>query len=94
MKAKNNEEAAMWECYRRLYKASEPSADFDELLKAAPTNEQGQKVIDFMSYEIDIKVYEEIIKKVIDEFKIKPKYRVDLFKRTMDFGATPKFKNV
>lgn len=94
MRANKNEELAMWECYRRLYKASEPSADFDELMQNAPSNEQGQKVIDFMSYEIDMSTYEKIINDVIDEFKIKPKYRVDLFKRTMDFGATPKFKNV
>jgi hypothetical protein len=92
MKATKNEEAAMWECYRRLYKASEPSADFDELLKAAPTNEKGQKVIDFMAYEIDPDVYIEIVNGTIKEFKLKPKYRVDLFRRTMILGATPKFK--
>jgi hypothetical protein len=92
MKATKNEETAMWECYRRLYKASEPSADFDELLKDAPTNEQGQKVIDFMAYEIDPDVYNEIVNKTIKDFKIKPKYRIELFRRTMAFGASPKFK--
>ena len=92
MKAKKNEEVAMWACYRRLYNASEPSADFDKLMEEAPVNEEGKKVIDYMSYEIDIKVYEEIIKEVIDEFKIKPSYRANAFRITMAFGATPKFK--
>jgi hypothetical protein len=92
MKATKKEEAAMWECYRRLYKASEPSADFDELLKDAPTNERGQKVIDFMAYEIDEFDYIEIVNGIIKEFKIKPEYRADLFKRAMLLGASPKFK--
>ena len=93
MKAKKNEEAAMWACYRRLYKASEPSADFDKLMEDAPVNENGQKVIDYMSYEIDMSTYEEIIKEVIDEFKIKPSYSANAFRITMAFGATPKFKS-
>jgi hypothetical protein len=93
MKATKNEEAAMWECYRRLYKASEPSADFDQLLKDAPTNEQGQKVIDYMAYEISIDDYNEIVNNTIKEFKLKPKYRSEMFRQTMAFGASPKFKN-
>jgi hypothetical protein len=92
MKATKNEEAAMWECYRRLYKASKPSADFDQLLKDAPTNEQGQKAIDYMAYEISIDDYNEIVNGIIKEFKLKPKYRVELFRRTMILGASPKFK--
>ena len=92
MKATKKEEAAMWECYRRLYKASEPSADFDQLLKDAPTNEQGQKVIDYMAYEISIDDYNEIVNGIVKEFKIKPEYRAKMFRRTMSFGASPKFK--
>jgi hypothetical protein len=92
MKATKNEEAAMWECYRRLYKASEPSAEFDQLLKDAPTNEQGQKVIDYMAYKISIDDYNEIVNGIVKEFKLKPKYRAEAFRRTMSFGASPKFK--
>ena len=92
MKAKKNEEAAILACYRRLYKASEPSADFDKLMEEVQVNEEGKKVIDYMSYEIDMATYEEIIKEVIKEFNIKPKHRVQAFKLTMMFGATPKFK--
>ena len=43
--ATQNEEKAIWECYRRLYKASTPSADFDELVKNASINESGEKQI-------------------------------------------------
>jgi hypothetical protein len=92
MKATKKEVAAMRECYRRLYKASEPSADFDELLKDAPTNEKGQKVIDYMAYEISIDDYNEIVNGIIKEFKIKPEYRAEMFRRTIAFGASPKFK--
>jgi len=94
MKTKKNEEEAMLECYRRIYKSSEPSADFDELVRAAPTNGQGQKVIDFMAYEIDVDTYTEIVNNIIKEFKIKPKYRVELFRSSIDLGASPKFKKV
>jgi len=43
------EEEAMRECYRKLYKASTPPADFDELVNNASIDENGQKVIDFMA---------------------------------------------
>jgi len=92
MKATKNEEAAMWECYRTLYKASDPPANFDDLMRDAPVNEHGQKVIDYMAYEISMEDYNEIVNETIKEFKIKPKYRADVFRQTMAFGATPKFK--
>ena len=44
---------ALMECYRRLYKAATPSADFDELVKNATINDKGKKVIDFMAYELE-----------------------------------------
>jgi hypothetical protein len=94
MKAKKNEEAAILACYRRLYKAYEPSADFDKLAEEATIDSKGRRVINYMSYEIDMATYEEIIKEVIKEFNIKPKHRAQAFKLTMMFGATPKFKKI
>jgi hypothetical protein len=41
------------DCYRELYREATPSADFDELVKNAPINDEGQKMIDFNAYEID-----------------------------------------
>lgn len=85
------EEEAMRECYRKLYKASTPSADFDELVNNASIDENGQKVIDFMAYEICEYEFSEIMSNVIKEYKIR-KHRQDLFKNTILLGCSPKFK--
>jgi len=85
------EEEAMRECYRKLYKASTPSADFDELVNNASIDENGQKVIDFMAYEICEYEFSEIVSDVIKEYKIRS-HRQDLFKNTILLGCSPKFK--
>jgi len=93
MKATRKEEDAIFECYKRLYKQSTPSADFNLLMEKAEINEQGQKVIDFMAYEIDESVFNSIIDDIIKEYKIVPKYKQQAFKNTMCLGASPKFKS-
>lgn len=85
------EEEAMRECYRKLYKASTPSADFDELVNNASIDENGQKVIDFMAYEICEYEFSEIVDEVIKKHKIRS-HRQDLFKNTILLGCSPKFK--
>ena len=85
------EEEAMRECYRKLYKASTPPADFDELVNNASIDENGQKVIDFMAYEICEYEFSEIVSDVIKEYKIRS-HRQDLFKNTILLGCSPKFK--
>ena len=85
---------AVFDCLRELYANSEPSADFDKLFEEAPTNEQGQKVIDFMAYEIDKEKMEEIV----DKHKAKLKKRrmsklmIDSFSFNVYLGASPKTK--
>jgi hypothetical protein len=91
LQATKNEEKAIHECYRRLYKSSTPSADFDELVKNASINESGEKQIDFNSYEIDYEKYHQIIKDVIKEYKIQ-KWKRQLFHNTISLGCSPKFK--
>ena len=86
-----NEEKALRECYRKLYKASTPSADFDELLKNAIINENGQKVIDYNAHEICEYEFFEIMSDVIKEYKIRT-HRQDLFKNTILLGCSLKFK--
>ncbi len=85
------EEEALTECYRKLYKASTPPADFDELIKNATTNENGEKVIDFMAHEICEYEFSEIMSDVIKQYKIRS-HRQDLFKNTIRLGCSPKFK--
>lgn len=89
--ATKNEEKAIHECYKRLYKASTPSVDFDELVQNATINKLGEKVIDFNSYEIDHEMFSEIVKKVIKEYKIEI-WKRQLFKNTIMLGCSPKFK--
>lgn len=87
---KNKLEEAVMECYRELYKAATPSADFDKLVEEAPVNKQGQKEIDFMAYEIDSDVMEDIINGIIKKYKIKPDKMVNAFRGAIYLGASPK----
>ena len=91
MYATAKEEEAIRECYRKLYKASTPPADFDELMNNASIDENGEKVIDFMAHEICEYEFSEIMSDVIKEYKIRS-HRQYLFKNTILLGCSPKFK--
>ena len=78
-------------CYQELYANSEPKADFNELMDKASINEFGQKVIDYMAYEIDENLFEEIIQGVFKKYKLN-KHNKELFKRSIYLGCSPKFK--
>jgi hypothetical protein len=92
LQAKQNEELAVLECYRRLYKASTPSGNFDELMAKAYVDEKGYKHIPFNDYEIEDEHMQSIIEDVIKEYKIKPAYRQQAFKFTILLGASPMTK--
>jgi len=91
MNATTKEQEAIRECYRKLYKASTPSADFDELINKAPIDENGQKVIDFMAHEICEYEFSQIVDEVIKKYKIKT-HRLTPFKNSIYLGCSPKFK--
>ena len=84
---KNNIDIAIMHCYRQLYAYSNPPASFDELFKNAETNERGQKVIPYMDYEIDEKVFDEIVDDTIKVYKIKEKG----FRPSILLGCSPRF---
>lgn len=87
---------AVFDCFRELYANSEPSADFDKLLEEAPTNKEGQKVIDFMAYEIE----ENKMTEIVDRHKAKLKKKrvspilIDAFSFNVYLGASPKTKTI
>ena len=83
---------AITHCYRELYANATPPASFDELLNSATVNEQGQKVIPFLDYEIDEDVFEEIVADTIKVYKIKRSYLKQSFRFTILMGCSPKFK--
>lgn len=90
MRATPKEEKAISECYRRLFKAATPSADFDLLVENATIDEMG-KHIPFLDYELEEDKFESIIEDVIKEFKIKPS-RKQPFRVTIMLGCSPKSK--
>lgn len=84
------ENEAIHKCYVELYKNSTPSGDFDQLVENASINEFGQKVIDFMAFEIEEGKYNEIVESVIKECKILS-WRKQAFRNTIALGCSPKF---
>ena len=79
------------DCYRELYKEATPSADFDELLKDATINDEGQKVIDYDAYEIDFNKNHEIVEKYIKKGKL-TFLEERGFKIQMFLGCAPRTK--
>ena len=65
-KKKNLNEVVL-DIYRELYLNATPSADFDKLMEEAETDEKGRKVIDYMSYYLDIHRYIEIVSRHVEE---------------------------
>lgn len=82
---------AIMHCYRELYANATPPASFDELLNSATVNEEGQKVVPFMDYEIDYDIFEMIVADTIKVYKIKKSIRAP-FRGTILMGCSPKFK--
>jgi hypothetical protein len=80
------------ELYQLSFAASEPPADFSELLKNAKTNEFGQKVIPFMEHECEQSVLQEIFESTMTKHKIKGKLK-DAFSFQFWLGCSPKTKN-
>jgi hypothetical protein len=82
-------EDALLAAYKEAYAKATPSADFDELVENATINERGEKVIDFMKYEITDALADEILENISKEYKLsKPmrrKLRINYY-----LGCSPK----
>lgn len=91
MSREQKNDAAIMDCYIELYKNSKPQADFRELMDNAPLNEHGQRVVDFMSYEIEEEKYDEIVNSIMNKHKFKGYYK-QMFKTTILLGCSPKIK--
>ena len=90
---KNNINTAIMHCYRELFANATPPASFDELLKNAEINEFNQKVIDYLSYEIDEELFDEIVNDTIKLFFITGSNK-ERFRRSILLGCSPKFKKI
>ena len=75
-----------------LYKNATPSADFKELVKNAPLNERGKRVIDFDSYEIEEAKANEIYDSIIKKHKVNHTANLQSLGFTVWLGCSPKIK--
>jgi hypothetical protein len=84
-------ENLMTSIYTELYAVSEPPVSWNYLIESAELNERGQKIIPYDDYLIDQEVYEEIVKRYLNESKL-PKWRREAVSRGILLGCSPKFK--
>jgi len=91
MTNKSIDKAIMY-CYRELFANSTPSVSFDELLKNSTINQEGQREIPFMDYEIEESNFNEIVNDTIKVYKIKGSILKQNFRNTILLGCSPKFK--
>jgi len=78
------------ECYIRLYKNANPSGNFDELMKNATVNENGDKEIPMDEYYLCKEEQDKIIEDIIKEFKIEKMFR-QRFRNTINLGCSPRY---
>lgn len=74
-KKKKEPQDVLHDIYVELYAKSVPSADFDELVKNARIDEEGNKHIDYMAYVLDVETYKEIVDRHIKESKLSAIYK-------------------
>jgi hypothetical protein len=87
-------DAAIMNCYREMYKASEPPADFDKLIENAPVDERtGGRIIPYQDHEIEEEVFNQILEKYMTDEKLKlTKREKERFSVTIYLGCSPRFK--
>lgn len=97
MKKLNKVEQSIWDCLVELYANSTPSADFNKLVEEAEINEEGQKVIHFMDYEIENDKMEEIVDKHRSKL-LKGSRNKYMYEHTFNFNVyllcSPKTKTI
>jgi len=85
---------AIMDCYRKMFLASTPSADFDELMEKAPVNERGQKDIPYMDYELESEEYDKIMDQFLSDKKLKmTALERKAFSQAVNLGCAPKTKS-
>ena len=83
------EEKIIMDIYRALYKASTPSADFDELMENAALDDSGRKLIPYNDYLISIDTYDEIISSMLKDKRL-TKLNKAAIRSTIHLGCSPK----
>lgn len=91
MKKKDKWDKIIHETYEMLFKAAEPSVDFNVLLENSTINSEGKKDVCFMNYEIDDDVMDSIVKIQIKKYKMS-KFEERNFSVAIYLGCSPKSK--
>ena len=91
MRNKDKDERILWEIYRELFKQSEPSADFDQLVEDAIIDEDGRKHIPYNDYAIDGEEMDKIIESVLKKNRI-PVWRRPSYRFAILLGCSPTTK--
>lgn len=86
----NKEIQIMLEIYRRLFKESSPSGDFDNMMAEGEKNEQGQIVIPFDNYHLSEEDQKMIIDSVLSSRKVL-KYLKPSFRAAIALGCSPRY---
>ena len=82
-------EKIIMDIYRALYKASTPSADFDELMENAALDDSGRKLIPYNDYLISIDTYDEIISSILKDKRL-TKLNKSAIRSSIHLGCSPK----
>jgi hypothetical protein len=85
---------AILDCYRELYRASEPPGDFDYLMEHAEEDPVLHlKKIPFQDYEIEEEKFEEILQKYLEDKDLKLTEREKKgFSFHIYLGCSPRYK--
>ncbi len=84
---------AAFDCYREMYAACDPPADFDKMLEEAEVSEDGRKIIRYQDHEMEQEKFDEILDKYLNDktLKLKPYEKKD-FSISIHLGCSPKCK--
>jgi ABC-type iron transport system FetAB permease component len=83
------EDKILWEIYKRLFAASTPKGDFEELVANAIIDDEGRRHIPFMDYVIEQDVMDNIIETVLKENRVRKDQR-GKYKTSVYLGCSPK----
>lgn len=76
------------ETMREIYRASIPSADWDDLLANSPRNENGQILVPYEDYKISDQVLDEIVTRKTKEYRLREPWKSSL-RTNVYLGPSP-----
>lgn len=82
---KNKESEIILNIYRKMFKESTPSADFDKMMKSGETKENNF----FMKYYLKDREQDKIIYEELSKHKRMPKWKKDRIARSIFLGCSP-----